>query len=105
MESELLGIIRINVAAKNILLGSLGTQHQSVFAIMSFVWRNRQIFWTKLLHLSIFLVKQYTSLIYVKEISFCPVNWAFPFVGRQGRFLRSKVAKKIYAYEGYWRFH
>ena len=35
MESELPGIIRVNVVAKNILLGSLGTQHQAVCAMMS----------------------------------------------------------------------
>ena len=35
MESELPGIIRVKVVAKNILLGSLGTQHQAVFAMMS----------------------------------------------------------------------
>ena len=35
MESELPGIIRVKVAAKNILLGSLGTQHHVVFAMMS----------------------------------------------------------------------
>ena len=35
MESELPGIIRVKVVAKNILLGSLGTPHQAVFAIMS----------------------------------------------------------------------
>ena len=33
MESELPGIIRVKVVAKNILLGSLGTQHQAVFAM------------------------------------------------------------------------
>ena len=35
MESELPGIIRVKVEAKNILLGSLGTQHQAVFVMMS----------------------------------------------------------------------
>ena len=35
MESELPGIIQVNVVAKNILLGSLETQHQAVFAMMS----------------------------------------------------------------------
>ena len=33
LESELLGIIRVKIVAKNILLGSLGTQHQAVLAI------------------------------------------------------------------------
>ena len=35
MEFELPGIIRVKVVGKNILLGSLGTQHQAVFALMS----------------------------------------------------------------------
>ena len=33
MGSELPGIIRLKVVAKNILLGSLGTQQQAVFAM------------------------------------------------------------------------
>ena len=33
MESELLGIFRVKVVAKNILLGSLGIKRQFVFAI------------------------------------------------------------------------
>ena len=33
MEYELPGTTRLKVVAKNILLGSLGTQHQAVFAI------------------------------------------------------------------------
>ena len=33
LESDLPGIIRLKVVAKNILLGSLGTQHRAVFAM------------------------------------------------------------------------
>ena len=55
MEPELLGILRVKVVAKDMLLESLGTQRQAVFAM-------RCLF----LKLSVFLVKQYTSLIYVK---------------------------------------
>ena len=33
MKSELPGIIRVKVVTQNILLGSLGTQHQAVFAM------------------------------------------------------------------------
>ena len=33
MKSELPGIIRVNVVAKNILFGSVITQHQAVFAM------------------------------------------------------------------------
>ena len=93
MESELSDIFRVKVVAKNILLGSLGTQRQAVFAM----WCLLQI---KLLHLSVFLVKQCTSLIYVKEKSFCLVNWAFPFVGPRGPISSSEVAKMFHAYEG-----
>ena len=35
MESQLPGIIRVKVVTKNILLGSLGTQHRAVFTMMS----------------------------------------------------------------------
>ena len=44
-------------------------------------WRNIQFFWTKLSHLRVFLVQQYTSLIYIKQKSFCLVNRAFLIVG------------------------
>ena len=33
MEYQLLGIFQVKAVAKNILLGSLGTQRQAVFAI------------------------------------------------------------------------
>ena len=33
MESELLGIFQVKMVAKNILLGSMGTQRQAVFAM------------------------------------------------------------------------
>ena len=33
MEFELLGIFRVKVVAKNILLGSLGTERQAAFAM------------------------------------------------------------------------
>ena len=35
MESDLLGIVQVKVVAKKILLGSLETQQQTVFAMMS----------------------------------------------------------------------
>ena len=34
MKSEIPGIILVKVVAKNILLASLGTQHQAVFAML-----------------------------------------------------------------------
>ena len=98
MEFEFLGIFQVKVAAKNILLGSLGTQHHAVFAMWC-LFLKKQIFWTKLLHLSVFPVKQYTSLIYVKKKSFCLINWAFTFVGPWGPISCSKVANISYAYE------
>ena len=59
-----------------------------------------QIFRIKLLHFSVFLVKQYTSLIYVKQNSFYLVNCTYPFVGPQGPISCSEVAKIFHAYEG-----
>ena len=47
------------------------------------------------------LVKQYTSFIYVERMSFCLVDWAFPFVGSQGPISCRKVAKIFHAYEGH----
>ena len=37
MESEFPGINRIKIVIKNILLGSLETQHQAAFAMISFL--------------------------------------------------------------------
>ena len=58
-------------------------------------WRNIQISWTKLLHLSVSLL--YNTLvwfmIYVKEKPFCLVNRAFPFVGPWELIYCSKVVK------------
>ena len=42
--------------------------------VMHVLKKNIQIFRIKLSHLSVFLIKQYTSLIYVKEKSFCLVS-------------------------------
>ena len=99
MESELSGIFRVNVIARTILIGSLGTQRQEVFAMWCLFSRNIQIFRIKLLHLSVFLVKQYTSLIYVKQEAFCVVNWAYPLVGSRGPISCSKVTKIFHAFE------
>ena len=59
-------------------------------------WRNMQIFRTKLLHLSVFLVKQFTGFIYVKQKLFCLVNWAYPFVGPPGpiSFIKMHIRNK-----------
>ena len=65
-----------------------------------FFWRNIHIFRTKLLHLSVLLVKKYTSSIYEKGMSFCLVNWAFPFVSSWRPISCRKVAKGFYAFEG-----
>ena len=75
-----------------------GDPTQSCFCSMMCLWRNMQIVWTKLLQLSVCLVKQYSSFIYVERMSFCLVNWAFPFVVFRGPILW--VAKIFHAYEG-----
>ena len=72
--------IWVKVVVKNILLGSLETQHQAVFALWCLFLKKRTNFLYQTVTLSVFLVKHYTSLIYMKEKSFCLVNWAFPFV-------------------------
>ena len=58
MEFKFLGIFRVKVAAKNILLGFLGTQRQAVFA-MSCLFLKKQInFLNQTVTLkSVFLVK------------------------------------------------
>ena len=93
MESELPGIILVKVVTKNILLGSLETQHQAVFCNVMSLFEETQSFWTKLLHLSVDLVKQYTSLIYVKEKSLCLVNLAFPLWVPKNPFHAVKLQK------------
>ena len=86
------------VVVKNILFWILGTQRQAVFAMWCmFLKKNIQIFRIKLSHLSVFLIKQYTSLIYVKEKSFCLVSWAFHCVGPRGSISCSEVAKIFHA--------
>ena len=62
MESDLSGIFQVKLVAKNIT--ELSLQRDISF------WRNIQMFWTRPLDLSDFLVKWYTSLIYVKKIHF-----------------------------------
>ena len=93
MEYELPGITRLKVVAKNIRLGLWAPNTKLFLQCDVSFWRNIQSFWTKLLHLSVFLVKQYSSLIYVKEKLLLLVNWAFPFVAPQGPFLCSKLWK------------
>ena len=71
MESELLGIVRVKVVSINILLESLGTQRQAVFAMWCLFMKWQTHFLNQTITLkNVFLVKQYTSLIYVKEKSF-----------------------------------
>ena len=55
MESELLGTFGVKVVSKNILLGSLRCLFLMSLFDVSF-WRSKQIFWAKLLHLSVFLL-------------------------------------------------
>ena len=56
-------------------------------------WRNIQTFWTKLLHSSVFLVKQYINFIYVGRMSFCLVSWVILFVGSWRPISCRKAAK------------
>ena len=70
MESQLSYIFQVKVMTKNIVFGSL------------------------LLHLSVFLVKQYTSFIYVEKMSFCLLNLEFPFVSSQGPISCRNVMQK-----------
>ena len=93
MTIALPGIIRAKVVAKNILLGSLGTQHQPVFAMWCIFLKKHTNFLNQTVTLSVFHVKQCTSLIYVKEKSFCLVNWAFPFAGPEDTFHVAKLRK------------
>ena len=92
MESELSGIFQVKVVTKNIVLGSLGTQRKA--AVLCLFLKKHTNFWAKLLHLSVFLVKQYTNSIYVERMSFCLVNWAFPF-GFLGTHFMQESCKNI----------
>ena len=74
IESELSGIFQVKVATKDIVIGSLGTQPKAALQYNVSFWRNIQIFWTKLLRLSVFVVKQCTSFIYKERMPFCLVN-------------------------------
>ena len=101
MKVELFSIFWAKVVSKIIVLRSLGTQREVVLVVWCFFFlRNIQIFWTKLLHLCDSLAKKYTSLNNVKEISFCIVNWAFPFLGPRGPISCGKVGKMFQAYAG-----
>ena len=93
MESELSDISRVNVVSKNIVLEYLGTQREAVSAVWRLFLKKHKNIVNQTLHFSVFPVKQYTNLIYVKEKSFCLVNWAFLFVGPRGPISCGKVAK------------
>ena len=100
MESELSDIFRVDWSPKIYCLGPWRPNAKLFLQCDISFWRNIQIFRIKVLHLSVFLVKQYTSLIYVKQKSFCLVNWAYSFVGPRGPISCSKIAKIFHAYEG-----
>ena len=89
MESELSGIFQVKVVTN----GKVLLQYDVLF------WRNIQIFLTKLLRLSVSLVKQHTSFIYVERMSFYLVKWAFPIVGSRGPILCRKATNIFHAYE------
>ena len=98
MEFEHSDIFQVKLVTKNILLGPWGPNAKLFLQCDVSFWRNIN-FLKKLLELSVSLVKQYISLIYVKEKSLCLVNSGFPFVGPQGPILYSKAAKIFHAYE------
>ena len=64
IESELSCIFWVKLVGKSIVFGSQGTKHQTASASDVSFWKNIQIFWTRLLHHSVFLVKQYSNLIW-----------------------------------------
>ena len=99
MESEPSGIFLIELVAKCIVLESQETQRRHVFAVWDLFLNNIQITWTKLLHLSVFFVKQYRSLIYVEEKSLCLFNWVFPFADPREPISCSNVAKIFHTSE------
>ena len=74
MECELPSIIPVKVVVKNRLPGSMKTQHQAVFALPCLFLKKHTKFPNQTANLSVFLVKQYTSLINVKEKLFCLVS-------------------------------
>ena len=74
MEFELSGIFQVKVVAKNIVLGSLETQHQVVLAVRCLFLNKHSNFLNQTLYFSDSLAKQYTSLNNVKEMSFYLVN-------------------------------
>ena len=98
MEFKLSSIFQVIVVAKNIVLGSLGNQHQALFAVWYLFLKKHTNFLNQTVIVKWFLSKQYTSLNNLKERSFCLVNWAFPFVGLRGIILCGKVAQIFFAY-------
>lgn len=81
-----LAIFQEKGVIKNYMLGSLRSKSKSLLKSSVSFWGNIKIFGIKLLNLSVFFVKQYTSLIFVKENSFCLVNWVFTFLGLRNLF-------------------
>ena len=100
VEFEISGIFWVKLVAKNIVLGSLVTLHQAVLVVWCLFLKKRTHFMNQTVTLKYSLAKQYTSLNYVKEMSFCLVNWAFSLVGPWGPISCGKVAKIFHAYEG-----
>ena len=93
VEFEPSGIFQVKVVTEDIVLGSLGTQRKAAFAIWCLFLKKHTNFLNQTVTLRCFLVKQYISFIYVGRMSFCLVNWAFPFVGFWGPISCRKAAK------------
>ena len=70
MESELSDFFWVKVVTETIVFGSLRTQRKTPFAVWCLLLKKHTNCLSKLLHLSVFLGKQYTSLIYVKKCHF-----------------------------------
>ena len=70
-----------------------GDPTQSCFCHMMSLFEETYNFLNQTVTLKCFLVKQYISFIYVGRMSFCLVNWAFPFVGFWGPISCRKATK------------
>ena len=87
------GIFQVKVVTEDIVFRSLGTQRKAAFAIWCLFLKKHTNFLNQTVRLRCFLVKQYISFIYVGRMSFCLVNWAFPFVGFWGPISCRKATK------------
>ena len=95
-----LSIFRYNWSPKIYRLGQWGPKANLLLQCDVYFWRKYIFSKSNCYTVSVSLLKQYTSLIYVKEKSFSLLNSAFSFAGPQGSISYSKAAKIFHAYEG-----